>query len=164
MIGRSIAQVSAREKVLGLAQYVGDMKMAGMLHGKVLRSPYPHARIVHIDTSRARALKGVKAVVIGEDTPARKWGLMLKERRMLAAGKVRFAGEEVAAVAAADDATALDALELIRVEYEELPAVFDPAKALEPGAPEIHEGTKNLAFQIHIDQGNVAAGFAVAAE
>src|SRR3954454_5443261 len=110
MIGRSIAQVAAREKVLGLAQYVGDLKIAGMLHGKVLRSPYPHARIVHVDTSRARALKGVKVVVSGADTPTRKWGLVLKERRILAAGKVRFASEEVAAVAAVDEATALDAL------------------------------------------------------
>src|SRR2546425_11685066 len=114
LIGASIPQVTAREKVLGLAQYVGDLKMAGMLHGKVLRSPYPHARIVHIDTSRARALPGVKAVVTGGDTPPRKWGLMLKEHRILAAGKVRFAGEEVAAVAAVGEATALDALELVR--------------------------------------------------
>jgi CO/xanthine dehydrogenase Mo-binding subunit len=163
LIGASIPQVTAREKVLGVAQYVGDIKIAGMLHGKVLRSPYPHARIVHIDTSRARALPGVKVVITGADTPTRKWGLMLKERRILAAGKVRFAGEEVAAVAAVDEASALDALELIRVEYEELPAVFDPAKALEPGSPEIHDGTKNLAYQIHIDQGDVEAGFASAA-
>jgi CO/xanthine dehydrogenase Mo-binding subunit len=163
MIGRSVPQVSAREKVLGLAQYVGDLKVGGMLHGKVLRSPFAHARIVHIDTSRACALRGVKAVVSGEDTPLRKWGLMLKERRILAAGKVRFAGEEVAAVAAADEATALDALELIRVEYEELPAVFDPAQALEPGAPQVHEGCGNLAFEIHVEQGDVEAGFARAA-
>src|SRR5262249_9038551 len=163
MIGASIPQVSGREKVLGLAQYVGDLKMAGMLHGKVLRSPYPHARIVHVDTSRARASKGVKVVVTGEDTPARRWGLMHKEHHNLAVGKVRFAGEEVAAVAAVDEATALDALELIRVEYEELPAVLDPEKALEPGAPEVHEGTGNLAYEIHIDRGDVEAGFRSAA-
>lgn len=163
LIGTSIPQVTAREKVLGLAQYVGDIKLPGMLHGKVLRSPYPHARIVHVDTSRARALPGVKVVVTGEDTPARKWGLMQKEHRILAVGKVRFAGEEVAAVAAVDEATALDALELIRVEYEELPAVLDVAKALEPGAPEIHEGTGNLAYEIHIDHGDVEAGFAASA-
>jgi CO/xanthine dehydrogenase Mo-binding subunit len=114
LIGASIPQVDGREKVLGLAQYVGDMKMAGMLHAKVLRSPHPHARIVNIDTSRARTLRGVKAVVTGADTPARRWGLIRKEHRILAAGKVRFAGEEVAAVAAVDESTALDALELIR--------------------------------------------------
>src|SRR5437870_11672115 len=108
VVGKPVTREDGPEKVSGRTCYSGDLRLPGMLHGKVLRSPYPHARIVHIDTSRARALKGVKAVVIGEDTPARKWGLMLKERRILAEGKVRFAGEEVAAVAAADDATALD--------------------------------------------------------
>ena len=162
-IGASIPQVTAREKVLGRAQYVGDMKIAGMLHGKVLRSPHPHARIVHIDTSRAKALRGVKAVVTGADTPAKPWGPIHKEHRILAAGKVRFAGEEVAAVAAIDEATALDALELIRVEYEPLPAVLDPDKALEPGAPEVHEGTGNLARDIRIARGDVEAGFRQAA-
>ena len=73
LIGASIPQVTGRQKVLGLAQYVADLKFPGMLHGKVLRSPYAHARIVHLDTSRARALKGVKVVVTGTDTPARRW-------------------------------------------------------------------------------------------
>ena len=159
IIGTSHPQVNAREKVLGLAQYVGDLKMPGMLHGKVMRSPYSHARIASMDTSRAKALKGVKAVVTGADTPGKLWGPLRKEHRILAAGKTRFAGEEVAAVAAVDEATALDALELIRVEYEELPAVFDPEKALEPGAPEVHEGTKNLCREIRIDRGDVDAGF-----
>src|SRR5437870_5701321 len=163
IIGASIPQVDGREKVLGLAQYVGDIKMAGMLHGKVLRSPYPHARIVHVDTSRARALRGVKVVVTGDDTPTRRWGLIRKEHRILAAGKVRFAGEEIAAVAAVDESTALDALELIRFEYEELPVVLDPDKALEPGAPEVHEGTGNLAHEIRIERGDVDAGFRSAA-
>lgn len=158
-IGVSIPQVNAREKVLGTAQYVGDMKIAGMLEGKVLRSPYPHARIVHIDTSRARALRGVKAVVTGADTPTNLFGFLHKEYRILATGKVRYAGEEVAAVAAVDDVTALDALELIRVEYEPLPAVFDPEEALEPGAPEVHDGSRNLAREIHIARGNIEEGF-----
>ncbi len=157
-IGTSVPQVTGREKVLGRAQYVGDMKIAGMLHGKVLRSPHPHARIVHVDTSRAKALRGVKAIVTGADTPTRLWGPIHKEHRILAAGKVRFAGEEVAAVAAVDETTALDALELIRVEYEPLAAVFEPEKALEPGAPKVHEGG-NLAREIHIARGDVEAGF-----
>ena len=163
VIGTSRPQVNAREKVLGLAQYIGDLKIPGMLYGKVLRSPYPHARIVSVDTSRAKALKGVKAVVTGADTPTNLWGPLRKEHRILAADKVRFAGEEVAAVAAVDEATALDALELIRIEYEELPAVFDPEKALEPGAPEVHEGTKNLCREIRINRGDVDAGFQRAA-
>jgi CO/xanthine dehydrogenase Mo-binding subunit len=163
LIGVSIPQITGREKVVGRAQYVGDLKVAGMLHGKVLRSPYPHARILHLDTSRSRALRGVKVVVTGDDTPQRRWGLIKKERRILAADKVRFAGEEVAAVAAVDEATALDALELIRVEYEELPAVLVPQLALEPGAPEIHAGTGNLAYEIRVERGDVEAGFNSAA-
>jgi CO/xanthine dehydrogenase Mo-binding subunit len=163
VIGASVPQVNAREKVLGLAQYVGDIKMAGMLHAKVLRSPYPHARIVHVDTSRARALRGVKVVVTGADTPTHLWGPIYKEHRILAAGKVRFAGEEVAAVAALDESTALDALELIRIEYEELPAILDLEQASHPGAPQVHEGKSNLAREIRFARGDVDAGFRSAA-
>jgi CO/xanthine dehydrogenase Mo-binding subunit len=163
LIGASVPQVTAREKVLGSALYVGDMKMSNMLHAKVLRSPHPHARIVHVDVERARRLPGVKAVITGADTPERLWGPIKKEHRVLATGKVRFAGEEVAAVAAVDEYTALDALELIRMEYEPLPAVFDPEEALRPGAPEVHEGTGNIAREIRITRGDVDAGFTQAA-
>src|SRR5689334_24692934 len=97
LIGSSVAQVTARAKVTGTAQYVGDLKLAGMLHAKILRSPYPHARIVHIDTSRARAVKGVRLVVTGEDVPERPWGVIKKDQHILARNKVRFVGEEVAA-------------------------------------------------------------------
>lgn len=159
VIGAPVPQVTAREKILGLAQYVGDLKLPNMLHGKVLRSPYPHARIVHIDVSRAKALSGVKAVLTGSDTPLRRWGPIVKEHRVLAADKVRYAGEEVVALAATDEYTALDALELVRVEYEELPAVLDPDAALRPGAPEVHEGTGNLAREIRIARGDVEDGF-----
>src|SRR5262245_47881311 len=96
VVGRSIPQVNAREKVLGTAMYVGDLSLPHMLHGKVLRSPYPHARIRHIETQRARELAGVKAVVTGESTP-RVFGHLHKDQHVLAVDKVRFAGEEVAA-------------------------------------------------------------------
>jgi CO/xanthine dehydrogenase Mo-binding subunit len=139
------------------------MKLSGMLHGKVLRSPFPHARIVHIDTSRARALPGVKVVVTGADTPDRLWGPIYKEHRILACGKVRFAGEEVAAVAAIDEATALDAIERIRVEYEELPPVLDPEAALQPEAPQVHEDRSNLALELRVDRGDIDEGFRKAA-
>ncbi|HVA13094.1 MAG TPA: xanthine dehydrogenase family protein molybdopterin-binding subunit [Stellaceae bacterium] len=163
LIGASVPQVTARAKVTGAAQYVADMKMAGMLHAKILRSPYPHARIVGIDTSRARVVKGVRLVVTGEDVPERRWGVIKKDQHILARDKVRFVGQEVAAVVAIDENTAIDALELIHVEYEQLPAVFDPASALEPGAPEIHDGTGNLAWEVRIDRGDVEAGFKRAA-
>lgn len=163
-IGQPIAQVTARAKVLGRAQYAGDLKLAGMLHGKVLRSPYPHARIVRIDTAAARALPGVKAVLTGDDAPARPWGGgPHKERHILAKGVVRFCGEEVVAVAATSEEIARDALDLIEVEYEELPALLSPDEALASGAPTVHPGrTDNLAHEIEFERGDVDAGFAQA--
>lgn len=163
IIGTSVPQVTGRAKVSGTAMYAGDIKLAGMLHGKVLRSPWPHARILSIDTSRAKALKGVKAVLTGADTPTRLWGVSRKERRILAVDKVRFAGEEVVAVAAVSEDIARDAIDLIRVEYEPLPALLDPFEALAPDAIEIHAGTGNVAYETHVDRGNVDRGFDQAA-
>ncbi|MFN7123883.1 MAG: xanthine dehydrogenase family protein molybdopterin-binding subunit [Hydrogenophaga sp.] len=159
-LGRDTPQVTARAKVLGRAQYAGDIQVAGMLHGKVLRSPYPSARIVRIDTSAARALPGVKAVVTGEDAPRTPWGVHHKERHILAKGRVRFAGEEVAAVAAVSEEIARDALDLIEIVYEEMPALLTPQAAL--SAPGLHEGRDNVAHQIRFERGNVDAGFASA--
>lgn len=155
--------VTARSKVLGRAQYAGDIKLPGMLHGKVLRSPYPHARIVSIDTRAALALPGVKAVLTGADAPRALWGVSHKERRILAEGVVRFAGEEVAAVAAITDEIARDALDLIRVEYEELPAILSPDEALDEEAPPVHPGrANNVSHEIRFERGDVDAGFASA--
>ncbi len=161
-LGTNVPQVNARSKVLGRAQYAGDIKLPGMLHGKVLRSPYPHARIVRIDTSAALALPGVKAVLTGLDGPRTLWGGHHKERRILADGKVRFAGEEVAAVAAVTEEIARDALDLIQVEYEELPALLTPEEALDNEAPGVHEGRNNISHDIQFERGNVDAGFAAA--
>ncbi len=161
-LGTDVPQVNARSKVLGRAQYAGDIQLAGMLHGKVLRSPYPHARIVSIDTSAARALPGVKAVLTGADGPRTLWGVHHKERRILAEGKVRFAGEEVVAVAAVTEEIARDALDLIQVEYEELPAILTPEEALDEDAPGVHEGRNNVSHDIQFERGNVDAGFAAA--
>ncbi|MBL0085409.1 MAG: xanthine dehydrogenase family protein molybdopterin-binding subunit [Ideonella sp.] len=159
-LGRETPQVSAREKVTGRALYAGDIQLAGMLHAKVLRSPWPHARIVGADVAAARALSGVRLVLTGEDTPTRQWGVHRKEHRILASGKVRFVGEEVAVVVADDEETARDALDLIRIDYEELPALISPEQAMADGASEVHEGTRNLAKEIRIARGDVAAGFA----
>ncbi|QOF77573.1 xanthine dehydrogenase family protein molybdopterin-binding subunit [Variovorax sp. 38R] len=162
-LGRDTPQVTARAKVLGKAQYAGDIKVAGMLHGKVLRSPYPHARIVSVDTSEALALAGVKAVLTGADAPRARWGVSHKERRILAEGVVRFCGEEVAAVAATSEEIARDALDLIRIEYEELPAVLLPEEAIDEEAPNIHDGRKdNIAHEIRFERGSVDEGFAQA--
>jgi CO/xanthine dehydrogenase Mo-binding subunit len=159
-VGRDTPQVTAKEKLLGRAQYAGDIKLPGMLHAKVLRSPYPSARIVHIDTSKAKALPGVRLVVSAEDTPTRLSGIHRKEHRIFATGIVRFVGEEVAAVVAISEDIARDAIDLIEIEYEELPAVFAPDHALQSDAPEVHFGTKNLADEVIINRGDIDAGFA----
>lgn len=161
-LGVEIPQVTARAKVLGRAVYAGDIKLAGMLHGKVLRSPYPHARIVSIDTSAARALPGVKAVLTGEDAPATLWGVHHKERAVLAKGVVRFCGEEVAAVAAVTEEIARDALDLIQVEYEELPAILSIDEAMDEEAPGVHPGRGNVGHEIRFERGDVDAAFASA--
>jgi len=163
-LGKEIPQVNHRAKVLGKAQYAGDIKLPGMLHGAILRSPYAHARILSIDTSAARALPGVKAVLTGSDAPATPWGGgHLKERYILAKEVVRFAGEEVAAVAAVSEAIARDALDLIRVEYEPLPPILATAESLAEGAPVIHPGRRdNIAHEIRFNRGDVDAAFASA--
>jgi CO/xanthine dehydrogenase Mo-binding subunit len=162
-IGYETPQINAREKVLGRALYSGDLKMAGMLHAKVLRSPHAHARIVHVDTDAARALPGVYAVLTGNDTPTRMTGIHHKEHRILATHKVRFIGEEVVAVVAGDEEIARDALDLVRVEYEELPVVTDTSEALRAGAIEVHENSGNLACEYNVVRGDVDAAFADAA-
>lgn len=161
-LGIDTPQVTAKAKVLGRAVYAGDYKVAGMLHGKILRSPYPHARIVRIDTSAARALPGVKAVLTGDDAPANMWGVHHKERHVLAKGVVRYCGEEVAAVAALTDEIARDALDLIQVEYEELPAILSTDEAMDEEAFGIHPDRNNVAHHIEFERGDVDAGFASA--
>lgn len=161
-LGIGTPQVTARAKVLGRAVYAGDIKLPGMLHGKVLRSPYPHARIVSIDISAALALPGVKAVLTGEHAPASLWGAHHKERAILAKEVVRFCGEEVAAVAAVTEEIARDALDLIHVEYEELPSILTPDEAMDEEAPGVHPGRNNVAHEIRFDRGDVDSGFASA--
>jgi CO/xanthine dehydrogenase Mo-binding subunit len=161
-LGRDTPQVNARAKVLGRATYTGDIKLPGMLFGKVLRSPYPSARIVSIDTSAALALPGVKAVITGDDAPAARWGIAHKDRHILAKGRVRFAGEEVAAVAAVSEKIARDALDLIRVTYEEDVPILSPQEALDPEALPLHDGADNVSHQIRFHRGNVDAAFAAA--
>ena len=139
--------------------------MPGMLHGKLLRSPHPHARIVHIDTSRAAGLAGVRAIVTGSDFPGVRYGNLPQTRDYLplATDKVRYIGEEVAAVAAVDEDTAEEALELLRVEYEELPAVFDPEEAMQPGAPQLHaHAPGNISSKSGYHFGDADAAFAMA--
>ena len=140
VVGKPVTREDGPEKVSGKTCYAGDLRLPGMLWGKVLRSPFPHARIVRIDTSGALQLPGVHAVLTGHDVAGRLVGRTLRDVPLLAQEKVRFVGEKVAAVAADDVDTAAEALTRIEVEYAELPAVFDPVEAMQPGAPVVHDG------------------------
>jgi CO/xanthine dehydrogenase Mo-binding subunit len=160
VVGHPYPQIDAIEKTMGKTRFVSDLVLPGMLHGRTLRSPYPHARILHIDTSRVQALAGVKAVVSYADTPGIKYGPRSEDWTIFAADKARFYGEEVAAVAAVDEDTAEEALDLIRVEYEELPGVFDPVEAMQEGAPLVHEASPgNIAAEFSLDAGDVDRAF-----
>lgn len=134
-IGRGVPQIDSYEKVTGKLEFITDLKRAGMLYGKILRSDRPHANIVSIDTSKAEALPGVVAVVTAADTAQIKFGPIKDDWVILAKDRVRFIGEEIAAVAAVDELTALRAISLIDVEYEDLPAVFDPKRQWNPLRP-----------------------------
>jgi CO/xanthine dehydrogenase Mo-binding subunit len=137
-IGKRIPKMDAEEKATGKAIYIHDLKVPGMLYGKILYSPHPHAKILRIDTSKAEKLPGVKAVLSGYNIPSIKFGFY-KDNVPLKANKVRSLRDEVAAVAATDPDIAEEALDLIKVEYEILPSVFDPEEAMKEGAPLIHE-------------------------
>jgi CO/xanthine dehydrogenase Mo-binding subunit len=137
-VGKRVKRGEAVEKVTGQWIYGTDFTLPGMLYAKALRSPYPHARILSIDISRARKLPGVRVAITGEDAPYR-FGSTVRDEPFLARDKVRYAGEPVAAVAAVSEEVAREAVDLIDVEYEELPGVFDPLEAMKADAPVIHE-------------------------
>src|SRR2546425_466962 len=175
VIGTSPARPDAWEKVRGRPIYAGDLALAGMLHGRIVRSPYASARIVRVDTRAARALPGVIAVLTARDVPRNEQrmelpgrmaeataGAVLATQPVLADDRVRFQGEPVAAIAADTPEIAAQAADLVEVEYEELPGVYDPLAALEPGAPAVHDGG-NVLRRWHLRSGDVARGFRDAA-
>jgi CO/xanthine dehydrogenase Mo-binding subunit len=144
VVGRPVPRVDGREKVTGSARYTADVRLPGMLRGKILRSPHAHARVLRVDTSRAERLRGVHAVVTARDVPALRVAFVDTPRYPadeppFATDRVRYLGDEIAAVAAVDEETAEAALRLIDVEYEPLPAVFTAADALKPDAPLVHD-------------------------
>jgi CO/xanthine dehydrogenase Mo-binding subunit len=147
-------------KVTGKAVYGIDLDLPGMLHGKILRSPFPHARIKRVDASVAEAMPGVRAVLTGAGLEQRPFGIAVKDELPLAVDTVRYVGDEVAAVAAVDLQTAERAIKAIIIEYEELPAVYDPAEALQEGAPQLHDNfPRNLAWQRNLERGSFEAAF-----
>ena len=157
VIGKSVPFKGGPGKVTGQAKYLDDLEMPGMLHAKILRSPHAHARILGIDTAKAEALPGVKAVLTAADCPDTRFGLDVADTTILPREKVRYAGEEVAAVAAETPTIAQRALELIRIQYDPLPALFDPEKSLREGAVLIHaDKPGNLAKTYEIERGDFA--------
>ena len=190
VVGKPLPRVDGKSKLTGQAKFTTDVVLPGMLHGKLLRSPLPHAKILSIDTSKAEKLPGVAAVITGKDTWGIRYGFVdtpnyPAEERPIAEDKVRFIGETVAAVVAVDPDIAEDALDLIEVDYDPLPAVFDPEEAMKDGAPQIHgEITRttscawedwgvarkshsytpvnNIAAKVVVSYGDVEKGFAEA--
>ncbi len=184
-VGQPAGHIEGPSKVTGQARYTADVTLPELLYGKCLRSPFPHARIVSIDTSHARTLPGVHAVITGADLPDRRIGRFFLDMPVLARDVVRFVGEKVVAVAAESMDIAEEALTLIDVEYDELPAVFDPVEAMQDNAPPVHTDTStythppipdfvhpgddrlfpdipNVVSQVLYSHGDIKAGFAQA--
>jgi len=161
-VGHPLPRPDARAKVTGQAIYAADIQLPGMLYAKVLRSRYPHARLLHVNISAAKAVPGVVAVLTAQDIPAvRTHGLVRSDWPVLCEDRARYIGDALAIVVAETEAVAAEALERIEVEYEPLPVVETPEMALSPDAPLLHPGG-NLAERIHIERGDVEQGFAQA--
>ncbi|MFC1951582.1 xanthine dehydrogenase family protein molybdopterin-binding subunit [Chloroflexota bacterium] len=162
-IGKSIPRVDGVSKAIGEALYATDIQITGMLIGKIKRSPYPFARIISIDTSKAEILPGVKAVITAQNVPQIPFGPIIQDELPLADKLVRYVGDGVAAVAAVDAETAEEALDLIKVEYEELTPVFDTEEAMKPGAPAVHpereEVEQNIVRHVEYVRGEGEAAF-----
>jgi len=164
IIGKPTAMVDAAHKTTGSGKYTDDLSLPGMLVGKILHSPYPHARMKSIDTTRAEKLEGVVAVVVGGDAP-NPYGILPvgHDEHALALDKVRYVGDNLACVVAVDEATAEKALELINVEYELLPAYFDPEESMKAETDLIHDNkAHNLEKDYHHVFGDPDKGFAEA--
>ncbi|MGA2516174.1 MAG: xanthine dehydrogenase family protein molybdopterin-binding subunit [Thermodesulfobacteriota bacterium] len=163
VIGKRLPRLDGMEIVTGKAKYTDDIVLPGTLAGKILTSEYPHARILHIDTSKAEKLSGVRGIITGKNVPMVQYGFanFVRDEYPLAFDKVRYIGDEIAAVAAIDEDIAEEALDLIEVEYEELPSVFDPEEAMKPGAPRIHEHAERNICSNHVSHviGDVDKGF-----
>ncbi len=170
-VGSRMARTDALEKVTGRAVYAEDVQLPRMIYGALVRSPHAHAKLLSIDTSAARQLPGVKAIVTGRDVEMGYYGYEVRDQRVFALEKVRFVGEPIAAVAATTPDIAREAASKVKAEYEELPAVFDPEEALSMGAPLVHDDVNvyefdweserkgNLCYKIEIGEGDVDKGF-----
>lgn len=164
LIGSRVPKLDAPAKAAGAARYLSDLLVPGMLHGKIRRSDRVHARIKSIDVSAAREMSGVHAVITARDIANVPFGHG-KDNTPLKGDRVRCVRDELAAVAAETEEIALAACRAIRVEYEDLPAIFDPEEAMRPGVPELHPGRQgNVAFSYDYSHGELARGEAMSAQ
>lgn len=159
VIGQRIPRHDAILQVTGKLEFGTDLSRRGMLFAAVLRSALPHAKILKLDTSRARNLPGVATIITAADVPNNRFGFTHLDQPLLAEDKVRYKGDAIAAVAADSIETAQEAISLIGVELEPLPAIFDPVQAMEPDAPKIH-GDSNVAAHLKIRYGDIEVGWA----
>ena len=166
IVGERLPKIDAPDKATGRALYTDDITLPNMIYGKFLLSPHAHARIISIDTEKAKALPGVKIVLTGANVPDITYGTSPPryDENILAKDKVRFVGDVVAAVAAVDEETCYKAIKLFDVEYEELPAVFDPEEAMKDGAPRLfdHKYENNINTRVDHHFGDIEKGFAEA--
>ena len=157
-IGKSLKRTDILDKVTGRGKFAADLKFSNMLYGKLIRSTEAHARIIKIDTSEAEKLPGVRAIITAKDVPSIKYGLSPAryDEYIFCIDKVRYYGDKIGAICAVDEETLYKALKLIKVEYEVLPAVFTPAEAAKPDAPQIFEEYPgNINTEIHLEFGDV---------
>jgi nicotinate dehydrogenase large molybdopterin subunit len=163
IVGQSVPRRDGLAQATGQQIYVDDIHLPRMLYARGIFARYPHAKILNVDTSRAEKLTGVKAVVTAKDVPNNRYGIYIKDQPAIVGDKTRYLGDFPVVVAAVDRDTAEEAASLVEIEYEELPAVFDPREAMKPGAPEIHEGGNVVNIgpnrRIQIRKGDVDEGF-----
>ena len=156
IIGKRQPKVDAWERVSGKAKYASDIYLPGMLYARILRSPYPHAKVVKIDVEKAKALPGVKAILTFKEVPSFRWHADMPILTDIA----RFEGDDIAVVAAVDEERAREAIDLIKVDYEVLPFVLDPEEAMKPGAPKIHpQGNIIGGKPLLLERGDIEKGF-----
>ena len=166
VVGKRLPKLDAPDKATGRAIYTDDIVLPNMIYGKLLLSPLPHAKIKSINVKKAKALPGVKLILTGADVTDLTYGTSPPryDENVLAKDKVRYVGDVVAAVAAVDEPTCYEAIKLIDVEYEELPAVFDPVEAMKDGAPRLFDDKYENNINTRVDHhfGDVEKGFAEA--
>lgn len=158
-VGQRVSRPDIRMHITGTTRYIDDLAFPGMLHVKILRSAHAHARILSIDVSDAQQMPGVVATLTGDEVPVNSFGSTYKDQPVLAWDVVRHRGDGIVAIAAETEQQALEALSAVRVEYEPLPAVFDPLEAMDPGAPKIHRRDNVYASKV-IAKGDLEQGFA----